>query len=262
MALQSTTPNSTPLAGLLKKDRLISLTGLGVLCLLCWIYLVTAAADMTSMEDGSLSGMQSWSGVDFMMMLAMWVIMMAGMMIPSATPMILLFSKVNDQRRLQRQSCVPTSVFATGYLLVWSVFSLAATVAQWGLQEGALLSSMMASKHAYLSGGLLIGAGIYQWSSLKLACLRKCRTPLHFLMTEWREGNTGALIMGCRHGLFCLGCCWALMCLLFVLGVMNLLWIAVLTAFVLLEKVVPGETSISRISGVLLVAWGAWILFA
>ncbi len=99
-------------------------------------------------------------------------------------------------------------------------------------------------------------SGKFQWTPYKHACLKHCRSPLDFLMTDWREGTNGALIMGLRHGAFCLGCCWALMCLLFVAGVMNLLWVAVITTFVLIEKVVPAGHWVGRMAGVGLIAWG------
>ena len=176
--------------------------------------------------------------------------------------MILTYAALNRRRLEQRQAFVPTGVFLLGYVLVWSGFAVAATVAQWGLNWAALLSPMMVSTNALLGGGLLIVAGVFQWSPLKYACLKQCRTPMGFIMTEWRDGARGALTMGLRHGVFCLGCCWVLMALLFVLGVMNLLWIAALAGFVLIEKVAPGGQWISRISGIMLVAWGVWMVLA
>ena len=161
-------------------------------------------------------------------------------------------------RREQEHPYVPTGVFLSGYLLVWSGFSAAATLANWGLHANSLLSSMMGtSTSSYLGGALLMTAGAFQWSPLKSACLTHCRSPLGFLMSDWREGTGGALRMGLRHGAYCVGCCWTLMGLLFVLGVMNLLWIAALAAFVLLEKVAPGGRRFSRGTGLLLFGWGA-----
>ena len=108
----------------------------------------------------------------------------------------------------------------------------------------------------------MLAAGIFQWSSIKYACLSHCRTPWGFIMIEWREGTKGALTMGLRHGVFCLGCCWVLMALLFVLGVMNLLWIAALAGFVLIEKIAPAGHSVDRVSGVALLLWGTWMVIA
>lgn len=249
-------------SGVPKGERFLLMGALLGLALLCWIYLVVMAHDMSSGKTMAMPMDKSWTLYDFYMMLVMWIIMMAGMMIPSAMPMINLFSKIAHQRNSQSQlRYLPTTNFVIGYLLMWTGFSFSATVLQWGLQETALLSPMMASANPYFSSTLLIAAGIFQWTPYKDACLQKCRTPLTFLMTEWREGNIGALVMGIRHGLFCLGCCWILMCLLFVLGVMNLLWIAALTIFVLLEKITPDSFHISRISGIFLIFWGGWLLF-
>jgi predicted metal-binding membrane protein len=153
-------------------------------------------------------------------------------------------------------------VFALGYGVAWSGFSLAATTVQWGLERAALLTPTMASASPRLGGALLIAAALYQWSPLKHACLVRCRAPLFFLSHHWRPGRTGALLMGLHHGLYCVGCCWVLMALLFVFGVMNLLWIAALALLVLLEKVAPWGEWLSRASAVLLAAAGALLIAA
>ena len=148
----------------------------------------------------------------------------------------------------------------SGYLLVWAGFSVLATLAQWGLHRAALLSPMMGSTSPVLGGLLLLAAGLFQWTPLKYACLQHCRSPLSFLMTEWREGHRGALGMGLRHGSYCTGCCWLLMALLFVAGVMNVLWVATITAFVLIEKVAPRGDVVGRVAGVVLVIAGLLML--
>jgi predicted metal-binding membrane protein len=130
----------------------------------------------------------------------------------------------------------------------------------WGLHTAALLSPMMVSTSPLLGGALLVVAGAFQWSPLKRVCLTHCRTPLGFLMGEWREGTWGALRMGLRHGSYCVGCCWVLMALLFVTGVMNLLWVAAIAAFVLVEKVAPAGPWLSRVTGLLLAGGGAWVV--
>jgi len=135
-----------------------------------------------------------------------------------------------------------------------------ATLAQWGLHSAALLSPMMVSTSPFLGGMLLLAAGLFQWTPLKYACLTHCRSPLSFLMTDWREGHRGALIMGLRHGSYCTGCCWFLMALLFVAGVMNVLWVATITAFVLIEKVAPRGDVVGRVAGVVLVIAGLMML--
>jgi predicted metal-binding membrane protein len=147
-----------------------------------------------------------------------------------------------------------------GYIVVWTAFSLAAAALQFGLDHAQVLSPMMSVTSRSVAGGVLIAAGVYQWTPLKQACLRHCRSPLDFLMTEWREGRVGALNMGLRHGAYCLGCCWMLMLLLFVGGIMSIAWIAAVAAFILIEKVSPAGHWIGRVTGVLLVIWGAAIL--
>ena len=260
---------STSIESILKKDRALVLAGVVAVATLAWAYLFYLAWDMRQdMSAGSMPGgmnlaltqVRAWTGVDFLLMFLMWAVMMTAMMVPTAAPMILTFATINRKRLEQQQPYVPTVVFLLGYLVVWSAFAAAATAAQWGLNTAALLSPMMSSSSPYLGGGLLLAAGIFQWSSLKYACLSHCQTPLGFIMTEWREGTKGALIMGLRHGTFCLGCCWVLMALLFVLGVMNLLWIAALAGFVLIEKIAPAGRWVSRISGVGLMIWGAWLV--
>lgn len=206
-----------------------------------------------------LARMEDWSSLDLLLAFAMWAVMMVGMMLPSAAPMILLFSALHRKRREQNAPHVPTLVFLLGYLAVWTAFSGAATLAQWGLHGAALLSPGMALSSPIVGGALLVAAGIYQWTPFKEACLRKCRTPLDFLMTEWREGVCGAVVMGLRHGLFCAGCCALLMGILFVAGVMNLLWVAGVAAFILVEKVAPKHRWTARLSGSGLAAWGLWI---
>jgi len=244
---------------LLKRDRVLVVAGIVGVTALAWAYLVYLAQTMNGIGSGmAMAQLQSWTAADFGFMFLMWAVMMTGMMVPTAAPMILLFATVNRRRREQQKPFVRTAVFLLGYVLVWGGFAAVATVGNWALHVNSLLSSMMGeSTSAYLGGALLIVAGLFQWSRLKYVCLTHCRSPLSFLMTGWREGPRGALSMGLRHGTYCVGCCWVLMGLLFVLGVMNLLWIAALAGFVLLEKVVPAGQRLSRVTGVLLVGWGA-----
>jgi predicted metal-binding membrane protein len=190
----------------------------------------------------------------------MWVVMMVAMMVPTAAPMILMYVTINRRQQGQRASLLPTAVFLGGYLLVWTGFSALAALAQWGLHSAALLSSMMVNTSPVLGGVLLLSAGIFQWTPWKYTCLKHCRSPLGFLMTDWRDGTWGALQMGLRHGGYCTGCCWFLMALLFVAGVMNLLWVATITAFVLVEKIVPRGDLVGRIAGGGLVLAGVALL--
>ncbi len=248
---------------LLHRNRILILVGLGLLALLSWIYLFYRAWEMQHMSMGmalSMPQMQVWSGLDFGLTLLMWVIMMVGMMVPSAAPMILAYDKVVRNQTSGSEPLIRTGLFLSGYLAVWTGFSLLATLLQWGLHSSALLSPMMVSTSPVLGGLLLIAAGIFQWSPLKYACLGHCRLPLSFFMTEWRPGRKGALQMGVRHGAFCTGCCWALMLLLFVLGVMNLVWIAVLAVIVLAEKVLPAGARFAQVLGVVFVVWGLYLV--
>jgi predicted metal-binding membrane protein len=201
-----------------------------------------------------------WSLTALLPLFLMWTEMMVAMMLPSAAPMILTFAMVNRKRRERDEPLVSTAVFAGGYLAVWTAFSGMAALAQWALHARALLSPMMVSTSALLGGLVLIAAGLFQWTPLKQVCLTHCRSPLSFLMTDWREGNVGAFWMGLKHGAFCTGCCWCLMALLFVAGVMNMWWVAIIALFVLLEKIAPRGLWIGRIAGLLLVAWGIWLL--
>jgi predicted metal-binding membrane protein len=247
----------------LRRDRIIVLSGLAAITALCWVYVLSLTADMRNMEMGAemaMPRMQAWGVADFGLTFGMWAVMMVAMMTPSAAPMILMFAHVNRRRREQQVPYVPTSVFLLGYLLVWAAFAVLATLAQWGLHAASLLSPMMISTTPVLGGVLLLVAGIYQWTPLKHACLSKCRSPLGFVLNEWREGRWGAFLMGLKHGGYCTGCCWSLMALLFVAGVMNLLWVAAIAGFILLEKVAPAGDRLGRVAGVVLVGWGVWVV--
>ena len=249
---------------LLRRDRIVVLSGLALIVALAWAYVSSLALSMRNMETMTEVAMpqmqQVWGVTDFALTFVMWAVMMVAMMTPSAAPMILMFAGVNRRRREQQVSYVPTSVFLAGYLAVWAVFAVLATAAQWGLHDVSLLSPMVAITSPVLGGVLLLAAGVYQWTPLKHVCLRKCRSPLGFVLNEWREGRWGAFAMGLKHGGYCAGCCWSLMALLFVAGVMNLLWVAAIAAFVLLEKVAPGGDWFGRAAGVVLAGWGAWMV--
>jgi predicted metal-binding membrane protein len=254
---QITTKRNQPL---LRRDHLAVLFSLMSITALAWLYLL-GMQDMAGMGNAMLEATGiSWAGRDFVLMFLMWAVMMVGMMVPSAFPMVLMFSFFNRNHRDKNGSFVSTSIFAAGYIVIWTAFSLAATIVQWGLQSVGLLSPMMVSTSVAFSGLVLVAAGIYQWTPVKNACLRNCQTPLGFLMTRWRDGVSGAFRMGLTHGAYCVGCCWILMGLLFVGGVMNLLSIAVLAMFVLLEKVTPPSPWLPRLTGTALIAWGGLAL--
>jgi len=244
----------------LRRDRAVVAAGVLGVAALGWAYVVRLAVSPASL--GMVLTMPGMPGGNpgLGWLVGMWAVMMVAMMLPSAAPTILLFAGVSRRRRLEGRPAVPAAVFTLGYLLVWMLYAAAAATAQWALHRFALLSPAMASATPILGGGLLVAAGVYQWLPLKSACLSHCRSPLGFFSTEWREGAWGALLMGARHGTFCVGCCWLLMALLFVAGVMNLLWVATIAAFVLVEKLVPGGDRLGRVAGVVLIGWGGWLL--
>jgi predicted metal-binding membrane protein len=247
----------------LRRDRIVVLSGLALITALSWIYVSSPASDTQDMSmdaEMAMPHIQAWGVADFSLTFGMWAVMMVAMMTPSAAPMILMFAGINRRRREQQGSYVPTGVFFVGYLVVWAAFAVLATAAQWGLHTVSLLSPMMALTSPVLGGVLLLAAGIYQWTPLKHACLSKCRSPLGFVLNEWREGGWGAFLMGLKHGAYCTGCCWSLMVLLLVAGVMNLLWVAAIAGLVLLEKVAPAGERLGRVAGVVLVGWGAWLV--
>jgi predicted metal-binding membrane protein len=252
---------------ILKRDRLILFAVLVATTLLAWGYMVREARAMNLTGACCCAGMSMsgpdvspWAASTLLPLFLMWAEMMVAMMLPSATPMILTFAKVQRNRREQDRPFVATGIFLFGYLAIWTAFSALAAVIQWVLHAKALLSPMMVGTSPIFGGALLIAAGIFQWTPIKNACLTNCCSPLNFLMTGWREGKWGAFLMGLKHGVHCAGCCWFLMLLLFVAGVMNIWWIAIITLLVLIEKVVPRGLFLGKIAGVLFVAWGIWML--
>ena len=248
----------------LQRDRLLVVLGLVAVIIAAWAYLLAGAGMSMHEMNGMLMPMRSepWTIGYAALVLAMWAVMMAAMMLPSAAPMILFYGTIARARRARGELAVGSGVFAGGYLLVWAAFSLAAVGLQFGAEQAALLSPMMEMTSIGLSGALLIAAGLYQWTPLKQACLRRCRSPLEFVLTQWREGMRGAFTMGLKHGAYCLGCCWLLMLLLFVGGVMNFGWIAGLALFVLIEKLAPAGHWIGRAAGAGLIVWGGATLVA
>jgi len=225
--------------------------------------------DMSGMPgmamDSAASASKQWGVSTWALVTAMWWTMMIAMMSPSAAPTILLYARVHRHAAAQDQiqaASAPTGAFTAGYLAIWLGFSAIAATLQWLLQQQGLVSAtMMGSQSRYLSGGVLIAAGVYQFSPLKNLCLSHCRAPTEFLSRHWRPGAAGAFRLGALHGAYCVGCCWILMALLFVGGVMNLVWIAALALLVLAEKVAPAGRWIGRGLGLLFIAWGAATFF-
>jgi predicted metal-binding membrane protein len=218
-----------------------------------WLVLYWGATNMDSQAAQLTMPMSDWSAANWLAVFLMWAIMMAAMMLPTATPMVSVFGTLNESRGEARR----TVAFVAGYVALWTAFAAAATAAQWTLQTRGLLSPMIVSMSPALSAALLVIAGAFQFTPLKHACLRACRSPLGFFLTDWRDGLWGAARMGVRHGLYCLGCCWALMALLFVGGAMNLLWIAALTLLVAMEKLAPKGDILAKALGALMIGAGA-----
>jgi predicted metal-binding membrane protein len=228
----------------------------------CWAWIVVLARDMYGPMTGASAWMMTlrWDVRHLLLLWLMWAVMMAGMMLPSATPMLLMFGLAARRRASGAAAGREIYPLAAGYLAVWALFSAAATAAQFMLSTRLLISPMMTLTSPRAGAALLVVAGIYQITPLKHTCLQRCQSPFGFLMHHWRSGRGGALRMGFEHGVYCVGCCWALMLLLFVGGVMNLAVIAALTAFVAFEKLSPFGLHTARASGVLLVGLGGWML--
>lgn len=250
---------------ILKRDRWVVLIGLLAVVLLSWTYTIY----LTEHMGNSLSGMTIvsphtgiWTIASFLMYFLMWSVMMVAMMTPSAAPMLLFYAKIIRQKQPEHKPYLKTGLFLLGYLIVWIGFSAAATLVQWTLHNASLVSMEVVRAAPILGGIILIFAGAFQFSQLKNACLTHCRSPVGFIMTDWREGDRGAVKMGIKHGFYCVGCCWLLMALLFVAGVMNLMWMAIISTFVLVEKIVPAGDRISRYAGVLFILWGIWSILA
>jgi predicted metal-binding membrane protein len=263
------------LEAVLRRDRLIIAGALAALIGLAWGYVLWLAADM-DMGGMDMTGFRMipagigimapanapWTATELGFVFAMWAVMMVGMMAPSAAPMILMYARVGRQRQAESKPLAATGWFAASYFLVWIGFSLAATFVQWMVERVALLDSRMASVSNLFGGAVLIAAGVYQWTPLKDVCLAQCQSPLGFLMRYggFRGDVPGCLLLGLRHGAYCVGCCWVLMALLFVGGVMNVLWIALLALLVLVEKLAPFGRWVARAAGAACVAAGGWML--
>jgi predicted metal-binding membrane protein len=239
-----------------RNERWIVLTGLA---------LVAATGLFATLRLGDMLMMPSaFAGeaiVYPLLLFIMWWTMMMAMMLPSAVPAILTYGALSRKFAEKGASAAPIALFVAGYVAIWTVFAVAAVTLQLLLSQKIALSMMMAVTSAVVGGGLLVAAGLYQMSPLKSACLRKCQAPLMFFARNWQKGYLGALRMGLSHGLYCLGCCWVLMGLLFYGGVMELRWIVGLALFVAAEKMIPAGNRLSRFTGILLIGWGAWILY-
>jgi predicted metal-binding membrane protein len=242
------------------RERWIVIGSLGLLTAACWAWIVPMADDMYGGMTGPSAWMMTtaWDAPHLALLFAMWTAMMTGMMLPSAAPTLLIYGMV-ARRDDAAGAAMRVHLFAGGYLIAWTAFSAVATGGQRLLASTGVLSPMMEAQAPLAAGAMLVVAGLYQLTPLKRACLSACQSPAAFLVKHWRAGRAGALRLGLVHGWYCLGCCWALMLLLFAFGVMNLGVIVGLTAFLLLEKLMPPRAQGGRFSGALLVGLGLYI---
>jgi len=254
-------PRGTLLESALRHDRLIVTGGLVLVTAVSWAWILAMSADMY----GGMTGASAWAMTatwdvrHLFLLFAMWVVMMTAMMLPSATPMLMLYVAVvrqSDASTLTKRAYA----LAGGYLLVWSAFSAVAAAGQRVLTSQAIVSPMMGLADPTVGGVVLVLVAAYQFTPLKRECRDACRSPLGLVTKYWRPGTAGAFTMGVGHGLYCLGCCWALMLLLFVGGVMNAWVIGGLTLFVLIEKVTGIGRAASYAGGGMLAALGVWLL--
>lgn len=255
----------------LRRDRLLLIALIGSLFLLAVLYTVFGVGmRMSALEMTAMRGMhdmpgqslpRGWSPGYALLVFLMWWVMMVAMMLPSVAPTVLLYTAL--LRHAGKAAWVPTIAiaFLGGYLVTWAGFSVIASATQWALEAAGIVSATMMALIDTVPGGLvMIAAGVFQFTPLKAACLEHCRSPAKFLTERRQSGIIGALWMGVEHGTYCLGCCWFLMALLFVGGIMNLLWIVGLAAFVALEKLTPWGNTLSKVAGAALAAWGAWVI--
>jgi len=247
--MSSTTPS------LLQRERYLILGVLLVLAALAWGLLIWQAPMMNNQAMGLTMGMSA------VLFIAIWAVMMVAMMFPAAAPMILMFGAVYAGKRRQEQPYVPTWIFVSAYLLVWTLSGVLAYFLAIEVEKLAGQSMWLMENAPRIGGAILVIAGLYQLSPLKNVCLSKCRTPLQFLLTSWHDGYAGAFRMGIEHGVFCLGCCWLLFVILFPLGLMNLAVMALVTALIFAEKALPIGRQISRLAGVGLIVYGVLVMF-
>ena len=259
----------------LRRDRVVVVLALTFLTVLAWSYLLWLSADM-NMGGMDMTGLRMipsgmglmmpadmpWQALEFVLVFAMWIVMMVGMMTPSATPMFLTYARIGRQIEALSRPLAATVWFAVGYFLVWVGFALLATLLQWALDRSALLDFTMTTTSSVLGGLLFVSAGLYQWTSLNELCLAQCQRPFEFVMRHggYRRDARGSIMLGLRHGAYCVGCCWTLMALLLVGGVMNLLWIVLLALLAFLERVPSMGRLIARLAGIVLIAAGTWLV--
>ena len=258
-------PRSHPTTWLetaLQREHRAAIVVLAAIVVASWTWIAVMARDMYGTMLGASAWMMSsvWDWPRIVLLWAMWAVMMTAMMLPTAAPLILLYAAAAHRSAEPGSPARRVYALAAGYVLVWSLFSVLATALQRVLSSTLVLTPMMEPATALAGGVVLAIAGMYQLTPLKRACLRACRSPLGFLMQRWRVGVTGAFRLGLHHGTYCLGCCWALMLILFAGGVMNLVVIVALTAWVAVEKLAPFGERTAPASGAVLLALAVWMI--
>lgn len=241
----------------LRLEQYLILGGLLILSALSWALLIWQSHMM--MMGNQATGLTMGMGVS--LFIGIWIVMMIAMMFPASAPMILTFSKIYASKRQQDRPFVPTWVFVSAYLLIWSLCGVVAYPLAAGIEHLAGQSMWLMDNAARIGGAVLVLSGIYQLSPFKDVCLTKCRTPSQFILTSWRDGYGGAFRMGLEHGAYCFGCCWLLFAILFVLGIMNLAVMALVTALIFAEKALPGGWLVSKLAGGALIIYGVLVLF-
>lgn len=239
-------------------------TGPVAIGIAAWTYLTVMIGDMSTIPGvaAMMLSPQAVTPVQLLGLLLMWAVMMAAMMLPTVIPMVKAYARMHGAGPNRGAGELPVLAFSVGYVIAWAGFSVGATLLQSVFTQAAWMSPMMMKLQSpVLAGSVVLIAGLYQFTPLKRTCLGQCRSPMSFLITQWREGSDGALCMGLRHGAFCVGCCWALMALLFVGGVMNTFWIVAIMLYVLIEKIAPGNGKLTNAAGLILVGSGLGLIF-
>ena len=234
-----------------QRERYLILGSLLFLAGLAWVLLIWQSRSMSNQAMGMSAAL----------FIAIWIVMMIAMMFPTAAPMILMFSKIYSHKRQQQQAFVPTWIFVSAYLLIWSLCGVLLYPLAVGIENLAANSMWLMNNAARIGGAILLVAGLYQLSPLKHTCLSKCRTPVQFILSSWHDGYSGAFRMGLEHGIYCLGCCWLLFIILFPLGIMNIVVMALVTALIFAEKALPFGRQISQLAGLALIIYGALVIF-
>jgi predicted metal-binding membrane protein len=253
----------------LDSPHLLAWVGFGVLVFCAWILL---AAMSFAASDGQVGfarellaslcavSTTAWSSSDLALAFAMWMAMTFAMMLPAGAPMLATYMDIAGAGKRKGLEIPSAGVLAAGYLAVWGVFAVAATLAQWGLASAGGISPALKLASPWIGAGVLIGAGAWQFSATKHKCLTKCRRPFTWFMANWRDDTRGVLAMGLRQGIICLGCCWALMAVMFVAGLMNLVWMAVLAIVMVSEKVLPNPKPLVYGTGIVLILTGIGVI--